>query len=162
MIKNERGLATFEAVPMLMIFVIFIFYVLGAFGIVHTGILHNIAARTYAFETFRHRAQVIYFRENLLADTKLEHYLGPQSRGQRRHAIKNEFTQSREYVVATERPISMLDSIGPEEVGRNEQTHAQSTALIEPGERAPASSGVNPAWIKVQYGICVNALCGAE
>lgn len=150
---SERGQATFEVVPLLMIFVMFLGYGMGAFGIVHTGILHNIAARVYAFETFRHRPSLVYFRENRISPGP-EHY---RDFGLRLHAVKHENSEG-QYVFATERPISF--GFDNEIAGRTNQTHSQNVNEIQPGRRAPANASVNPAWIRVQYGICINASCG--
>ena len=150
---SESGQACFEVIPLLTIFVLFIGYGMGAFGIVHTGILHNIASRTYAFETFRHRANLTYFRENRIAPGP-EHY---QEYGVRLHAVKHE-TSEGNYVFVTERPISFGFDNGV--VGRTPQVHTQNVDSIQPGVRAQGSAAVNPAWIKVQYGICINAGCG--
>lgn len=154
MIQSEKGQATFEVVPLLAIFVLFIGYGMGAFGIVHTGILHNIAARTYAFETFRHRTNLAYFRENRISPGP-EHY---RDFGIRIHAIKHESSDGGEYVYATERQISF--GFPNEIVGRSPRTHEDSTREIRPGQRATGNVSVNPAWVKVQYGICINATCG--
>lgn len=151
--NSERGQASFEVVPLLTIFVLFVGYGMGAFGIVHTGILHNIAARTYAFETFRHRSNLVYFRENRIAPGP-EHY---QEFGIRLHAVKDEVSEG-QYVFATERPISF--GFDNEVVGRTAQVHRQNVDNIQPDVRAPSNTSVNPVWIKVQYGICINAACG--
>lgn len=59
--NNQKGLATIEALPLVVVFVVLITYGLGLFGFVHTAILHSIGARTYAFETFRNRTNVSFF-----------------------------------------------------------------------------------------------------
>ena len=151
--SSQDGQASLEVVPLLAIFILFAGYGMGAFGIVHTGILHNIAARTYAFETFRHRANLVYFRENRIVPQP-EHY---QEFGMRLHAVKHETAQG-QYAYATERPIAF--GFGNETIGRSAQTHSQTVDQIQHGRRAPSNTSVNPAWIKVQYGICINAECG--
>jgi len=65
---DERGMAVFEIIPILVIFVVLINFSLGFFGIVHSGILSSIAARNYAFETFRNRANLNYFRDEDMGD----------------------------------------------------------------------------------------------
>lgn len=151
----QRGIATLEAVSLLFIFLIFMGYTAGMFGIVHTGILHSIAARTYAFETFRHRNNVQYFRENKLASTELEHY---RSFGFRVHGIENEGRTSEQYIHATERPLNL--NFGNEIQGRDQLTHSRTGQVAS--QRRNSAVSVNPVWIKIQYGICIQASCGEE
>ena len=42
----------------MVIFVMLMSFGMGLFGVVHTAILHSIAARTYSFETFRQRTNL--------------------------------------------------------------------------------------------------------
>ena len=58
------GTALLETIPLLVIFVILLGFAMGLFGIVHTAVLHSIAARTYSFESFRNRTNLQYFRED--------------------------------------------------------------------------------------------------
>ena len=153
LLKDEKGQATLETIPLLLIFVIFVGYGLGAFGVIHTGILHNIAARTYALETFHHRANLTWFRQNRSVDRT--HYA---LLGYRLHAIGHESDTTDAYGIATERPMSF--GFGDnQEFGRNETTHNNLVLDIISGERQQRAS-VNPVWIRVQYGICINASCG--
>lgn len=154
--ESEKGMATVEALPLLIVFFIFTGYGIGMFGVVHTGILHSIAARTYAFETFRHRTNLNYFRENKLEATRPEHYA---SLGVRLHGVQHESARG-QYAFATERPIAF--GYSKEVLGRDVSTHERLMGEIRPGERAPSSTSVNPVWIKVQYGICINSQCGQQ
>lgn len=155
-LNSEEGMATIETIPLLIIFVMFVAYGVGAFGIIHTGILHSIAARTYAFETFRHRANLTYFRDQTVDGSKGEYYLGQT----RLHGIHSETSnQDNEYILATERSISK----GPLELNvenREEGFHNDLAKIAGPGQRL--GRGVHPAWIRVQYGICLNNSCGGE
>lgn len=160
-LNNEKGQATLEAIPLLFIFVIFIGYALGAFGIVHTGILHSIAARTYAFETFRHRANVTWFRSNKDDAHHFDsNFPTDQKFNYRLHSIKHERGNDAGsgYGVATERPMSFGFGSN-QEVGRNENTHNNLVMNIQSGQRERRAA-VNPVWIRAQYGICINANCG--
>ncbi len=155
LLNSEKGMATIETIPLLIIFVMFVAYAVGAFGIIHTGILHSIAARTYAFETFRHRANLVYFRDRVTGTgPKGEYYLG----GTRVHGIQSETADdSVAYIVASERSISK----GPMELGienREEGFHSSISSIAGLGQRV--GRGVHPAWIRVQYGICLNTQCG--
>ena len=124
-LASEKGLATVETVPMLIIFLVFVAYGIGAFGIVHTGILNSIAARTYAFETFRHRANLRYFRDAII-EGGVEYY-----ENNRLHTIQSEVASpSRDaYGVATERGIVRGLTVDP--VGRNEGSHEALDKIFE-------------------------------
>lgn len=154
-LKNEKGMATIEIIPLLLIFVFMLSYTLGAFGVIHTGILHSIAARNYAFETFKGRANLVYFR-----DTPADQFRHFKENGTRIHAIQTEAgVQTNATFRGTERTIR----VGfPNEIeGRTKSIHDR---ILEQGEVAPGrrnqNLAVNPVWVKVQYGICINARCG--
>lgn len=155
-IQSEKGMATIEVVPLLFIFVVLISYALGAFGIIHTGILNSIASRTYAFETFRGRANLTYFRD--IPGALPEHY---RAIGSRLHAVLSEKRgeEDKEFMV-TERSIRMgmpYETV----IGRDQDDiHEQKVYEgIQAGKRNE-SIGVNPVWIRVGYGICLNIKCG--
>jgi hypothetical protein len=150
-LSNQKGLAMLETVPLLVIFVVLTSFGLGFFGIVHTAVLHSIGARTYAFETFRQRANLYYFRENL---SGLSRPINFQKKGWRYHAVNHESDQ-RERFVATTRPIALGRSIAASDT--NDQTHNQQIFEILPRNQR---INVNPAWVMVGYGICLNAGCG--
>src|ERR1700752_1592500 len=87
-INNDSGMATLEAIPLIIVFLVLLAFSFGSFGIIHTGILNSIASRTYAFETFRHRANLIYFRERT-AMGELLHFIKHETRV---HAVVSEIT----------------------------------------------------------------------
>lgn len=154
-IYAEAGMATIETLPILVIFMVILSYSIGAFGAIHTAILHSIAARTYALETFRHRTDLGYLRDT--GGTK--YYYGRI--GARVHAVgvPESETANKDFR-ATERAIAKGLS-GPEIQGRNDSTHNNSDSGVKGiDESKRASVGVNPIWIMVQYGICLNAGCG--
>jgi len=154
-LTSQNGLATVETVPMLIVFLIFVGYGIGSFGIVHTGILNSIAARTYAFETFRHRANVRYFRDELTPGAGAEYYANT-----RLHTIQSEAAQlgRDDYGIATERGI--VRGLTMQEKGRTEDQHIELDEVFQQFEFQYTGKGVQPAWIKTQYGICLNAGCG--
>ena len=88
-LRNQKGTAMVEVVPLLVIFVLLINFSLGFFGVIHAGILNSIAARNYAFETFRNRAVLNYLRD--IADSDDVTY---RREGFRFHGIKIEGTRS--------------------------------------------------------------------
>lgn len=155
-LQNERGLATVETIPLLVLFVMLSGYALGLFGSIHTAILHSIAARTYAFETFRNRTNLNIFREQAFANQgNLLSYVG---KGMRYHSVRSESVEpGREGFFASTRPLTK-GYPGPEARG-NEVDHMERIFTIQPRNEAVE---VNPIWIMVGYGICLNAACGGR
>ena len=151
--NNERGMASLETIVLLGVLTSLFFYSFGFFGATHTGILHNIHARTYAFETFRHRANLTYFRSN--RGPVASHFL---TRDSRLHGIKGIGVGDAQN--ASERPISF--GLVGEEQGRNSATHTQNIPQRIPASQRNSNLGVNPIWIMIQYGICFNSNCERE
>lgn len=150
---NEKGLAILETVPLIVIFVMLMSFGMGFFGIVHTAVLHSIAARTYALETFRNRANLYYYRED---GSGLERPFNFTNKGWRFHAVQHE-SDPRDLFVATSRSITLPGATNQEAGDTNRETH--NVNIYQIGLRNDRIS-VNPAWIMVGYGICLNALCG--
>lgn len=147
-LNNEKGMAMIESLPMLIIFLVFVGYGMGLFGVIHTGILHSIAARGYAFETIRNRNNLKIFRENNDRPETCE------AMGMRFHGIQAEPGQQ-DVLTATSRPIVMGL---PVPAGTNNQAdHNQRIFSLDPRNR---SVQISPAWVMVGYGICLNARCG--
>ena len=151
LIKNEKGIASVETVVLLVLFTSLVYYTFGFFGVIHTAVVHNIHARTYAFETFRHRTNLRYFRSNR---PSISHYY---NRSSRLHGINSDADrESRQ--TAAEQPLTM--GLPSEEVSRLEDIHNnQIPARVQRGQRN-STVGVNPVWIMVMYGICFDAECG--
>ncbi len=152
-LQNERGLAMLETVPLIVIFAVLVSFGLGFYGIVHTATLHSIGARTYAYETFRQRTNLYYFRED---GSGLSGPLVYHNKGWRYNAVNNE-NDERNLFVSTSRPIAFGRETAAVEA--NAQTHNQQIFQLQPRNERVA---VNPAWIMVGYGICLNAKCGGN
>lgn len=150
--KNEKGMATIEALPLIVIFVVLMSYGLGMFGVIHTAILQSIAARTYAFETFRNRTNLSMFRENLSGLSQPQHTKHFQMRF---HAVLSDDPQSSAEFYATERPLAIGRQVA--QVGRKFEVHNLNVFNLAPRNEAVE---VSPIWIMVGYGICLDALCG--
>lgn len=147
-LKSESGLASIEAIPLIVVFVMLTGYAMGMWGSVHSAILQSIAARTYAFETFGNRANLNLHRDtdpNPLTNKRL---------GYRFHSIRSEASNEIEWH-ATARPLS-IGFPAPEATGR-ESDH--NTRIYEIGPRN-RNVDVSPMWIMVGHGICLNARCG--
>lgn len=150
-LRNQKGLAMLETVPLLVIFVVLLSFGMGFYGIIHTATLHSIAARTYALETFRQRTNLYYFRENLSGLTTPFNY---SRKGWRYHAISHE-NDGRALFVATERPISLGRAVAASDA--TQETHnRQVYEILQRNER----TSVNPAWVMVGYGMCLTPSCG--
>jgi hypothetical protein len=146
---NQKGIATIESVLLLSIFVVFMTYCVGTFGIVHTGILNSISARAYAFETFRNRANVNYFRDDPAVD--LDYFMG----GIRAHGISTENNGGQQKWYATTRLLAMGRDVA---TVANRPQGGQDDQLFD--KKREMSGKVNPVYIKVVYGICLNFACG--
>ncbi len=152
-LKNQKGIAVIEAVPLIVIFTMLLTFGLGFYGAIHTATLHSIAARTYAFETFRQRTNLTFLREEGSGENAgaATHY---KKKGFRYHGVSHELDQ-RLYFVSTLRPISI--DRGVAEAESDGATHNQKVFDLQ---RRNQAVGVNPIWIMVGYGICIDSRCG--
>lgn len=148
---NERGIATIEAALLLSIFVVFMTYCVGTFGVIHTGILNSISARAYTFETIRNRANVIYFRDTGDSPAHTAKY------GVRVHGITTEKADMRDDKwIVTERTMSQGREVANIEASRPQEK------MNELFDKKRETGAVNPVWIKTVYGICLNFQCGGK
>lgn len=148
--SKEKGIATIEAVLLLSIFVVFMTYCVGTFGVIHTGILNSISARAYAFETLRNRTNVVYFRDTMFGDvSQTARY------GVRLHGIVSE-KETGDKWTATERTLAQGRELA--EVKANRPSGEKADDLYD--KKRELSGEVNPVFIKTVYGICLNYECG--
>jgi hypothetical protein len=166
LVLNEKGMATVETVPLLLIFVILLAYSFGSFGVIHTGILNSIAARTYAFETFRNRANVTYFRDSGGDESVVirRHF---RRHGNRIHGIQQETrpgdpAPSNASFKSTERPLRVGFGGIPADASRNTASIHNEQVFSGVLEQRQTQIGVSPVWVMTQYGICINAQCGGN
>jgi hypothetical protein len=152
---DDSGMAAIEIIPMIVIIMFLVVFSLGFFGVIHTGILNSVGARNYAFETFRHRADLRYIREKY-ADPEVEYY----QRGSRFHATVDVGSN----IVTSNFPATArrIDFLKPGEVvGGTEARHNEVLRKADLNRRILSDAfGVNPVWIKVKYGICLDVSCG--
>ncbi|KYG66832.1 hypothetical protein AZI86_07290 [Bdellovibrio bacteriovorus] len=155
-IRNQKGMAVFEMIPLLMIIVLFVNFSLGFFGAIHTGILNSISARNYTFETFRNRANLTYFKNTDPNAVSKEF----SKAGLRLHGSTTENENNSQNWLATTRMIDFInsDNRAAEITGTDSSTH-NKTREVPDGRNTTV--GVNPIWIKTTYGICLNASCGS-
>jgi hypothetical protein len=156
--KNEKGMATIETLPLLFIFLFLTSYSLGFFGIIHTGIMNSISSRAYAFETFRNRSSLLYFRDTPGGDRR--HYKNSESRT---HMVLDENREESDAQMrVTERPLRIGIPLQPGPSRQDGTIH--NDKLFEPDSIVDRKRNqkieVSPVWIMVQYGICLNVKCG--
>lgn len=171
-IKNQSGMAVMEMIPILIIVALLLNFTLGFFGVIHTGILNSIAARNYAFETFRHRSNLDYFfRENFSDDLLVNYTVQPTKYYFRLHGIVSESRpDSDERWVATARNIAFVEPFGGVDKEGNVLAHQNNKPNFESdlhnnkvftikddGNRTLI--GAAPVWIRPMYGICLKATC---
>jgi hypothetical protein len=155
---GQRGNAVMEVIPVIILLTILLRYTFGFFGVIHTGTLNSISARNYAFETFRHRTMLNYFRAK-----KLNGFKEDALKGNRYHSTISEkrITSSPPVQWATTRSIMFPPIDVDDEVGSSAGYHNNSIMKdIQPGVRYDKDDGVNPVWIRSRYGICLNSGCG--
>lgn len=153
-LKNEKGIAIFESIPIIMVMIVLLNFSIGFFGVVHTGILNSIASRNYAFETMRHRFDNKYFRSG-----NAKPY---DKTGYRYHGTVSETVSSEDnFFIATARSIDFFNLRGSGRVADlgDKNTHNNETMKVVDGLRNE-DIAVNPVWIKTKYGICLNLACG--
>lgn len=169
-LKNQRGMAALELVPIMFVYMLLINFSLGLFGVVHSGILHNIAARNYTFETFAHRSNLLYhIRPQPGVPLAQNNY---QRRGLRFSGIVSEGNTAGDRWIATARPVAFtsqfggVDGDGTNLAGRGAdrvQGEAQihNVDVINLNESIRNDTvAVKSVWIKTIYGICMTAACG--
>ena len=155
-LNNEKGMAVFEMIPIIMVIMLLLNFSLGFFGAIHTGIVNSIAARNYTFETFRNRSNLNYFKNTSKAAINT-HYA---DLGMRLHGSTSEMANSSSKWMASSRTIDFVnfDNRAAEIMGADQNTHKK---VRETTDGRNTNVGVNPIWIKTAYGICINAACGS-
>jgi hypothetical protein len=146
-------------IPIMIIIILLVNFSIGFFGVIHTGILNSIAARNYAFETFRHRSNLVYFATNSEANTKVTFEIDQS----RMHVTNSDKTvnQGLQSPIATSRLIDFVDFSRrqADEVG-GPIDHKAGIDKVRSGVKF-LEQGVNPVWIKTAYGICLNLACSS-
>lgn len=147
--SKQSGMSILESLPLIMILASLIGFLLGLWGMTHKNILHSIAARNYAFETFNHRSNLTYFN-----DVRSETHSYELS-GLRWHSIGDGDGST---LKALTTPMRFP---AEENVNESSQLHRQriwDDSLMPLG--GEATEGTKRPWVLVGYGICLNAVCG--
>ncbi len=159
---SERGMASVEVLPLIIMFVVLMFFALGFFGVIHTGVLYGIHARTYAFESLRNRAYYVYLRDAPLVDIDNPQEYKPiyyTDTGHRLHGIGAYYGGDAK-LRATARPIKLGTSLRRPPLG-GVSLHNDTHNVSRSWERAD-NLKVDPVWVMIQHGICMNAACISE
>lgn len=157
-LRNRKGLATLEMIPVMVVIALMLNFSLGFFGVIHTGILNSMAARNYTFETFRNRTNLVYFH-----DIRGTAGANTQRHNTRVHSIisdlKGTSTSSTVIAYATSRPIGFGQSPEDGSVDDHDSTSAgRGVSSVSEGQRNKDVSTA-PVWVRPMYGICLNAKC---
>ena len=131
---------------------------MGFWGSIHASILNSIAARTYAFETFRNRSNLYNFRESQPGFFYKERSL-------RFHGINDGADSSFAEFVAPKVPISfsnfqVTDDSAVQQTRTSREIH--SRVISSEGlqlNRSERVTGVSPIWIQIGYGYCIDLAC---
>ena len=163
---NQKGNAAVEMIPVLVIFLVLVNFGMGFFGIIHSGILNSIAARNYAFETFRNRANLNYLR-----DEPADRYVYYAKTSFRIHGSVNENATPNTWT-ATKRPLRFTDvNTGIKDPLASTTDHNETvrSKMNDEGKKTSEyfqgktvkdpDDGVSPVWIMSTYGICLNPTC---
>lgn len=161
---KQKGMASIEALLAIPLFVALVAFSLGFFGIVHTGIVNSIAARTYAFDTFENRTYLIYHRGSagVGGSTPSSH----RAKGYRLHAIVSENPGDQQEWIVTQRYLAFARDPDPTNSELNVARDSGHKAIQEErfGEnildRGGSRPRFNPVWVKAAYGICLDVQCG--
>jgi hypothetical protein len=159
MLANQKGIAVFEIIPILAVFILLLNFAIGFFGVIHSGILNSISSRNYAFETFRNRANLNYLRDIADSDNTFTY----SKAGYRYHGTVSETNRgSGVNWTATKRNIKFTESRNP--AGSNDSSsHNTNVLKIAAGGRASDVIGeeeFESVWVRSVYGICLNPKCG--
>lgn len=152
---NNKGLAVLEMIPVIIVVGVMLRYTYGFFGVIQAATLQSIASRNYAFETFRHRSSLVYFREARYENK------GKYTKGVRVHGVRDEEspnTNTPEWWVAR-RNISFPVSNPPQAGGDNFRARMNGQSSIRYG-RANETVDAAPVWLAISYGICIDHRCG--
>lgn len=153
-LRNESGMAVLEIIPILIVIILLVNFSLGFFGAIHTGILNSIAARNYAFETFRNRSNLTYFSSTSSAPETLSYTY--EKIGMRVHGTVSEKADGKNWIASSRLIDFFTLQRRAADLEGNQNEHDKTRTL--PGGRNEEVK-VNPIWVKTAYGICLNAQC---
>ena len=138
-LKNQRGVAYVEMLPLLVIFVLLFGLSFGLWTSIHRATLKSIAARHYSFEVLNNRTHYVYHKDIQDAVNYKQYY---RKNGKRFFAN-----------------VDYQDTTKPD--FWNETTdltlfNQGITKISDPSPENSANPQTNPIRIKIGYGICID------
>ena len=163
-IKDQKGIAMLEALPIIWVMFVLLGATLGSWGIAHTAILNSIAARNYVFFLFNNRSDLSYLRDfgrydyNSLPNYTTEKIFYAQ-KGNRFSYINAKKVSGTPNPMATQRRVDFRNPAYDDRDGfLSDSDHTRIHDLLPAGRNTRRKVG--PAWIMIGYGICLNSRCG--
>ena len=168
-IKNQKGMAMLEALPIIWVMFVLLGATLGSWGIAHTAVLNSIAARNYTFFLFNNRSDLSYLRDfgreeysSLDYDVTKGYYRedyngGWSGHGKRFAYISSEKNPEDPFTATLRRVDFRRINYDDRSDFLSEPEHSNIRNKIE---QRNMNQKVGPAWIMVGYGICLSAKCG--
>ena len=171
---GKKGMAMIEMIPVMLMMFILMGASLGSWGIVHTATLHSIAARNYAFFVFNNRSDLSYFRDDQNPSRKTYYRTDARSNqhfmtGKRFHFIAKQKSSSSPPEaqvitrrVAFDKTVQYYNTNPPSPPNLLTPNERQNLMLDRRNYDQSRSGGKKAiqVWIKVGYGICLDAGCG--
>ncbi len=147
--NKESGMSLVESLPLIVVLASLVGFLLGLWGMTHKHVLHSIAARNYAFETFRNRANLMYFGSGGPTHTYEQSEM-------RFHAVAESSNGSGLKAFTT--PIRVpAQNVQNDPVSTHREKIWEDAQIPRIGE---AQLEANLPWVLVGYGICLNSRCG--
>ena len=134
-LKNQRGVAYVEMLPLLVLFVLLFGLSFGLWTSVHRATLKSIAARHYSFEILNNRTHYIYHK-----DTSDAHYYKKKGK---RYFANVDYQPIEDPFLYHESPDLTLFSKG-------------ITKINDPKPENSDKAQTNPIRIQIGYGICID------
>ncbi len=156
---NQKGMAVLEMIPVMIVIVVVLRYTYGFFGVIHSATVQSIAVRNYAFETFRHRSRLSYLREVSSLDDRFKY-----RKGMRLHGVRDEnarLSSTPDWDVTVRRitfPAKEAEVLG----SNGFLSRIQEQNKINVGRRYSDGDGVDPVWLAIRYGMCIDHRCGDQ
>lgn len=155
-LRSNKGFATIEMIPVMIVIALLLNFALGFWGVIQTGLLNSIAARNYAYETFRNRTNLLYFHD-VRASGEYKKF------NSRVHGIASESRpgSSSNEAVVTLRNIGYGMSPKPDgDASVHEPGPGEARGIFEIQHNVRNDSiSSAPVWVRPMYGICFNAKC---
>lgn len=169
-LKNQKGMAMLEVLPIIWVMFILLGATLGSWGIAHTAVLNSIAARHYVFFLFNNRSDLSYLRDfgrneySALDNRVRERYYREDSSGGNWQGHGKRFS----YIASEANPhdplTATLRRVDFRQINYADRSEflsgSEHTDIRNKIEQRNVSQKVGPAWIMVGYGICLSAKCG--